>query len=141
MLPAIFSRDIDLFDDMFPSRLFSDQRDLDVMKTDVKETANGYELKIDLPGVRKENLKAELSDGYLTISATTESEDNEDDKKSKYIRRERSFGSFSRTFYVGENLKEEDVKARFDNGILVLDIPKLKDDECNENKRYIAIEG
>ena len=141
MLPTIFSRDIDMFDEMFPSRLFSDQRDLDVMKTDVKETTDGYELKIDLPGVRKENLKAELSDGYLTISATTDSEDKEEDETAKFIRRERYFGSFSRTFYVGDDLKQEDVKAKFDNGILTLDIPKLNEDKTNENKRYIAIEG
>ena len=86
-------------------------------------------------------MKAELKDGYLTIQATTNSNKEEKDKKSKYIRRERYTGSFSRSFYVGDEVTEDDVKAKFENGTLKMFIPKKEPKHVEENKKYIAIEG
>ncbi len=95
-----------------------------LMKTDVKETEKGYEVAIDLPGFKKDELHLELNDGYLTISAAKGLDKDEKDKNDKYIRRERYAGSMSRSFYVGENMKEEDIHAKYENGILTLDVPK-----------------
>lgn len=94
------------------------------MKTDVKELANAYQVDIELPGYKKEDVKAELKDGYLTVSAQTNKSSDEKDAEGNYIRRERYTGSCSRSFYVGKDLKQEDIHARFDNGILTLDFPK-----------------
>ncbi|MBR1476585.1 MAG: Hsp20/alpha crystallin family protein [Lachnospiraceae bacterium] len=114
----------------------------EMMKTDVKETENGYELSIGLPGVKKEDIQAELKDGYLTINATTNSENEEKDEKGKYIRRERYSGSASRSFYVGEDVHEDEIKAKYENGVLTLDIPKKEEKKPEvEQKKYIAIEG
>ena len=111
------------------------------MKTDVKEKDDAYELDIELPGYSKDNVKAELKDGFLTVSATVEKNNDEKDKDGRYIRRERYSGSCSRSFYVGENVTEADIKAKFDNGVLIIDIPKVeKNPEIEENK-YIQIEG
>ena len=109
------------------------------MKTDVKETENGYELAIYLPGVQKENMLAELHDGYLTVSATTTQNNDEKDANGKYIRRERYLGSFSRSYYVGEGVTEQDIHAKFADGVLKLDIPKKE--ASTPAKKYIAIEG
>lgn len=109
-----------------------------IMKTDVKETETGYELAVDLPGVKKENVKAELNNGYLTISAETEQNNGQQDENGKYIRRERYTGSYSRSFFVGENVTEADIKAKFTDGVLRLDIPK-KEPSAPE-KKYISIE-
>ena len=111
-----------------------------VMKTDVKETETGYEVDIDLPGFKKDEINAKLEDGYLTISAAKGLDKDEKDKKGKYIRRERYAGSMSRSFYVGEGVTEEDIKAKYEDGILRLVVPK-KDAKAVENKKYIAIEG
>ena len=111
-----------------------------MMKTDVKEKDNGYEVAIDLPGFKKDELHLELNDGYLTISAEKGLDKDEKDKNDKYIRRERYAGSMSRSFYVGENMKEEDIHAKYENGILTLDVPKEQKKAVPE-KRYIAIEG
>ena len=111
-----------------------------VMKTDVKETDTGYEVDIDLPGFKKDEINAKLEDGYLTISAAKGLDKDEKDKNDKYIRRERYAGSMSRSFYVGENMKEEDIHAKYENGILTLDVPKEQKKAVPE-KRYIAIEG
>ena len=111
-----------------------------MMKTDVKETDKGYEVAIDLPGFKKDELHLELNDGYLTISAEKGLDKDEKDKNDKYIRRERYAGSMSRTFYVGEGMKEEDIHAKYENGILSLEIPKETEKKVPE-KRYIAIEG
>ena len=89
----------------------------------------------------KKDIKAELKDGYMTISATTDKNNDEKDKDGKYIRRERYYGSCSRSFYVGENVEESDIKARFENGILKLSVPKSEDKKAIENNKYIAIEG
>ena len=111
-----------------------------VMKTDVKETEAGYEVDIDLPGFKKDEINAKLEDGYLTISAAKGLDKDEKDKKGKYIRKERYAGSMSRSFYVGEGVTEEDIKAKYEDGILRLVVPK-KDAKAVENKKYIAIEG
>lgn len=137
-MPSIFSRD--LFDDMFDTRSYGRQQS-DLMKTDVKETDKDYKLSVDLPGVKKDDLKAELKDGYLTISATVNQNNDEKDEEGRYIRRERFSGSFNRSFYVGENVSEEDIKAKFENGTLMLTVPKKESAPQVEEKKYIAIEG
>ena len=111
------------------------------MRTDVKETDGGYELDVDLPGYKKEDIKAELKDGTLTISASTNTEKEDKEKDGKFIRRERFSGSCSRSFYVGENLDQEDIKAKFENGILKLFVPKKEAKPEIEESKYIAIEG
>ena len=148
LFPEVFGRNnFDAFDDFFNSP-FDRQFDrpdrmpphppVQVMKTDVKETETGYELSVDLPGVKKENVKAELNDGYLTISATTEQNHDKQDENGKYIRRERFSGSYSRSFYVGNGITEADIKAKFADGVLRLDIPK-KEPSVPE-KKYISID-
>jgi len=112
-----------------------------IMKTDVKETENGFELDIDLPGYQKEDVKAQLEDGYLTISASSVNSNDEKDSNGKYIRRERYSGTCSRSFYVGEDVTQEEIKAKFENGILKLQIPKKEEKEKLPEKKYIAIEG
>jgi len=111
-----------------------------VMSTDIKEFENGYELAIDLPGFKKEDVKAELKNGYLTVSAERKSEE-ENAENGRYLRRESFRGTCSRTFYVGERVKQEDIKARFENGLLIIAIPKPQPEIPDESKRYIAIEG
>lgn len=111
-----------------------------VMKTDIKENDKGYELDVDLPGYKKEDVKAELKDGYLTISASNDNTKEEKDEDGKYIRKERYTGAVSRSFYVGKYVTEEDIHAKFENGILKLSVPKVDAPKVEENK-YISIEG
>ena len=125
LMPSLFN---DFFDDDFRISPVSGE-----MKTDIKEVSNGYEIKMDMPGVSKENIKAVLKNGYLTVSATTSSEKNEDDEEGRYIRRERISGTSSRSFYVGETIRMEDVKAKFDNGVLQIDIPKESPKKIEES--------
>ena len=125
---------------------WNDMMSKNLMKTDVKETDSSYELDIDLPGYKKEDVNAKLTDGYLVISASTSSEKNEGDENAteengKYIRRERFFGSCSRSFYVGEDITEEDIKARFENGVLKISVPKKQPEPEISQEKYIAIEG
>ena len=110
------------------------------MKTDVRETDSGYEVDIDLPGFKKDEIDVQLDNGYLSISAAKGLDKEEKDKKDKYIRRERYAGSMSRTFYVGESVTENDIHAKYENGILTLDVPKEEAKKVPE-KRYISIEG
>lgn len=110
------------------------------MKTDIKDTDQGYEITMNLPGVKKEDVKAELKDGYLTISAVSNSNKDEKDQNGRYIRRERYSGSCSRSFYVGEDVTQEEIKARFENGTLVMTVPKKEQKPAVEQKKYIAIE-
>ncbi len=112
-----------------------------VMKTDIKESDAGYELEIDLPGYRKENVKAELKEGYLTISAESRQENSQKDDAGKYIRRERYYGTCGGSFYVGHEVTEHDIKARFKDGILKVAIPKKEARPAVEESRFIAIEG
>ena len=149
LMPSIFGEN--LFDDDwmdFPfEREFWGRKDpaygknvKNLMKTDIREHDTGYELDIDLPGFKKDEIKAELENGYLTISATKGTSNDEQDKKGKYIRRERYAGTMQRSFYVGEDVTQEDIKAKFEDGILKLSIPK-KDAQAVETKKTIAIEG
>ena len=111
-----------------------------MMKTDIREHDEGYELDIDLPGFKKDEINVQLDNGYLTISASKGLDKDKESKKGKYIRRERYAGAMQRSFYVGDGITEEDIKARFKNGILRLSIPK-KDAKAVEEKKSIAIEG
>ena len=137
-MPSIFGEN--LFDDFmdFP---FGGKKINTMMKTDIWDTDSSYELDIDMPGFKKEDIKAQLKDGYLTISASTSANNDEQDKDGRYIRRERYAGSCSRSFYVGEGVKEEDIRAKFENGILKLSIPKVENKPQVEEQKYIAIEG
>ncbi len=142
LMPSIFREN--LLDDFwgYPYRMRGyDSSANEMMKTDVKETDQGYEMTMNLPGVKKEDVKAELKEGYLTISATSNSENDEKDKDGKYIRRERYYGSCSRSFYVGEEVTQEDIKAKFEDGILKLSIPKKETKPVVEDNHYIPIEG
>ena len=109
-----------------------------VMKTDIKEHEDSYELLVDLPGFEKENINISIENGYLTIQAKTSS-NKDDEQKGKYVRRERYAGEFSRSFYVGEDIADDDIKASFKNGILNIVIPKEEKEEV-ENKKYIDID-
>ncbi len=110
------------------------------MKTDVRETEDGYELDIDLPGFKKDEVTAQLDNGYLTIQASKGLDKEQKDKKGKYIRKERYAGSMSRSFYVGDAITEEDVHAKYEDGILKLSVPK-KEAKAVEQTKHIAIEG
>ena len=137
-MPSIFGEN--LFDDWmsFPFRNFNTNS---LMKTDIRETDGSFELDIDMPGFNKEDLKAELKEGYLTISASTNKDNGEKDENGKYIRRERYVGSCSRSFYVGEEIKQDDIKAKFENGILKISVPKKEAQPKVEEDKHIAIEG
>jgi len=111
-----------------------------LMRTDIKETDEGFELIVDLPGLSKDDVQAELKDGYLAISAQTKSESEDKDEKGTYVRKERFTGKCSRTFFVGEDVKQEDIKAKFDNGVLTFNIPKKQEQPKLEEKHSIAIE-
>lgn len=148
MLPTIFGENLfdDFMDDAFERNFFGGRNPLygkhskNLMKTDVKETETGYELDIDLPGFKKDEITAHLEDGYLTVSAAKGVDKDEKDNEGRYIRRERYSGSMTRSFYVGNAVTEEDIKAKYEDGILSLSIPK-KDPKAVEAKKYIAIEG
>ena len=150
MLPSIFGEN--LFDDslsdffdfgrMMPqvSNELYGKHARNLMKTDVRELDGSYELDVDLPGFKKDEIHAELENGNLTISAEKSLDKDEKDKAGHYIRRERSFGRSSRTFFVGDGVKESDIKAKYADGILKLSFPK-KELPQSENKKMIAIEG
>ena len=113
-----------------------------LMKTDVRELENGFEVAIDLPGFKKDELNLQLENGYLTIQAAKGlDKEQKDEQSGKIIRQERYAGSLSRTFYVGEDITEEDIKAKFEDGVLKLDIPKKEPQKAVEQKKTIAIEG
>ena len=145
LMPSIFGENLfndDWMDFGFPEvdKALYGKHASNVMKTDVKETDTGYEVDIDLPGFKKDEINAQLDNGYLTISASKGLDKEEKDKKGKYIRKERYAGAMSRSFYVGEGITQEDIKAKYEDGILRLSVPK-KDAKAVENKKYIAIEG
>lgn len=144
LMPSIFGEN--LFDDFFgfdyPVRSFQSVDAGDMMKTDVKENETGYELDISLPGYKKEDIQAELKDGYLTVSASTSKKTEEKDEKTgRYIRRERYTGSCKRSFYVGEAITQEDIRAKYEDGVLKLAVPKKEVKPAVEEKKYISIEG
>ncbi len=130
--------DFDLFDDMFRDPFFNESESK-LMKTDIKEKKDKYVVDIDLPGYDKEGIKIEIQDGYLTVHAKVDKEDNEKEK-GKFVRKERYMGECSRSFYIGDNIKEEDIKAKFHNGTLTLEIPKKDDEKKLPEKKYIPIE-
>ncbi|MBP3770333.1 MAG: Hsp20/alpha crystallin family protein [Lachnospira sp.] len=145
LMPSIFGENLfndDWMDFGFPEvdKALYGKHASNVMKTDVKETDTGYEVDIDLPGFKKDEINAQLDNGYLTISAAKGLDKDEKDKKGKYIRKERYAGAMSRSFYVGEGITQEDIKAKYEDGILRLSVPK-KEAKAVENKKYIAIEG
>ena len=139
LMPSIFNDN--LFDDFFDFNYPTFRYDTtELMKTDIKETDNGYEVTMNLPGVKKEDVKAELKDGYLTIQASSNTSKDEKDNDGRYIRRERYAGTCSRSFYVGDAVTQEDIKAKFENGTLTLDIPKKDAKPAVEQKKYISID-
>ena len=153
LMPSIFGED--MFDDFMRDFPFFDENAgnkiekklygrhaKNMMKTDIKEQEDGYELEMDLPGFTKDEITAELKDGYLTISASKGIDKDEQEKETgKYIRRERYAGACQRSFYVGEDITEQDIKAEFKHGILKLFVPKKEAQPKVENKKYVAIEG
>ena len=141
-MPSLFSRDFDDFAG-FPDFSFNREKNHrngnhDLMKTDVKEFNDHYELEVDLPGFKKDDMKVELNDGYLNIVAETKSENEQNENDGKFIRRERYYGSCQRAFYVGEAVKEDDIKANFKDGVLKLNVPKITE-EVKPEKKYIQI--
>ena len=154
MVPRLFNDNLfdSWFDDDFfwpefrreaqkPEKKLYGHRAAAIMKTDVKETEKGYEVDIDLPGFKKEDVTCELKDGYLTISAQKKVENDEKNDEGKYIRRERYTGSQSRSFFVGDHLTEEDIRASFEDGILKLSIPKEEAKPVEEKRHFVQIEG
>ena len=129
----------DMFDDMFDMPT-ANQNAKGLMNCDVKEYDDHYELDLDMAGFKKGDIKAELKDGYLTITASTDSK-KEEKQEGKYIRKERYSGTTSRSFYVGEDLTQEDIKAKFENGVLKVLVPKKEEQPKVEKKSYIDIEG
>ncbi len=153
LMPSIFGEN--LFDDWFNDDPFFNDKAMketekklyghhagQIMKTDVKETDNGYELIIDLPGFTKDEVKASLENGYLTISAAKGlDKDSQEKETGKYIRRERYAGSCERSFYVGSEVTQDEIKAEFKHGILTLFVPKKTEAETRKPDHYIAIAG
>ena len=148
LMPSIFNDNV--FDDFFDFPFYDDRAEkklyghhaANLMKTDIQEHDDGYTLEMDLPGFKKDEIQIELNSGYMTISAAKGLDEDEKDKKSgKYIRRERYTGSCQRSFYVGEDVTEEDIKAEFKHGILKLFIPKKEAKPAVEQKKYVSIEG
>ena len=145
LMPSIFGENLfdDWFDFSFPDvdrKLYGKHADR-VMRTDVKEKDNAYEVMIDLPGFKKDEIQIELKDQYLTVSAAKGLDKDEKDKDGKYIRRERYAGNVRRSFYVGDNVTENDIHAKFEDGILTLDVPKNEPKKQVEEKHYVTIEG
>ena len=129
----------DLFDEMFRDPFF-EGTESKVMKTDIKEKKDKYLIDIDLPGYDKEDIKMEISDGYLTVHASVNKEVDDEKEKGKYVRKERYIGECSRSFYVGDNVKEEDIKAKFKNGTLKLEVAKKDEQKELPDKKYIQID-
>lgn len=145
LLPSIFKNNFvedffEGFDNMFRLPIIGQIPVSSAMNTNIKDLGNDYQLEIELPGYDKKDITASLNKGYLTISATKEEYKNLSDKKDNYIRREHYSGSCKRSFYVGDTLKEEDVKATFNNGILSLVFPKEKKVAKLDDKKQITIE-
>lgn len=153
LMPMVFGEN--MFDDLFQSFPFYDDRaqkniekklyghhSKDLMKTDIRETADGYELMTDLPGFTKDEIQVSVENGYLTISASKGlDKDEKEGKDGRYIRRERYAGACERSFYIGENVTQEDVKGQFQHGMLKLFVPKKEAKPEVPEKKYVAIEG
>ncbi len=150
MMPSIFGEN--LFDDdwmnfPFEQDFWGKKNPLygkhakNMMKTDIREHDEGYEVDIDLPGFKKDEIQMELKDGVLTVSAAKGLDKDEEDKKGNYIRKERYAGSMSRSFYVGKHVTVEDVHPKYESGILSFSVPKEEAKPVEEKKHYISIEG
>ena len=126
----------DLFDDFFRDDFFN-KKENNLMKTDIKECKDKYVIEMDLPGYSKDNINISLNDGYLSISAKVEREEN-DSEEEKFVRKERFYGECSRSFYVGDDIDESDIDAEFKNGILKIDVPK-KEEKKEKETKYIEI--
>lgn len=131
--------EFDLLEDMFRIDPFFSEEGSKVMKTDIKEKDNEYLLAVDLPGYNKEDIKISVEDGYLNIHAKTNTE-KEDKEEGKFVRKERYYGECSRSFYIGNNITDEEIKATFKNGTLKLTIPKKDEKKELPEKKYIQIE-
>ena len=148
MLPSIFGENLfdDFFSDPFGTRFMQGRDPLfgkhgkALMRTDIRETEDSYELDVDLPGFKKDEIDLELNDGYLTISAEKSLEKDDENKKGKILRQERYAGVMQRSFYVGGNITEEDIKASYESGVLHVIIPKKEALKAPE-KKTILIEG
>lgn len=148
-VPSIFGESLfdDFMDFPFEREFFGRRNPLygkhekNMMKTDIKQTDAGYEMDIDLPGFKKEDVTAKLENDYLTISASKGVDKDEKNDEGVYIRRERYVGQCSRSFYVGEDVKQEEIKAKFEDGILKVFIPKTEPKQLAKEQNYIAIEG
>ena len=147
LLPSIFGENLfdDWMDFSFPEipdvdKTLYGKHAKNMMKTDVKENEKGYEVAVDLPGFKKDEIQLELNDGYLTISAEKGLDKEEKDKKDKYIRRERYAGACERSFYVGEEVTQEDIKGEYKHGILKLFVPKKEAKPVSNDPKYITIE-
>ena len=139
-MPSILKKGF--IDNVFDDDFFMDFKNEKAMgKTDIKELKDNYLLEVELPGFAKEDIKAEVNNGYLVITAEHNNNKEEKDEEGRYIRKERYSGQCMRSFYVGEGLKEEDVKAKFENRILKLEVPKKEPEKKVEEKKYIQIEG
>ena len=143
LMPSIIGDSF--LDDFFgyPERTYTAPKQTQMngfMQADVSESEDAYTVEMNLPGVKKENVKIELKDGYLIVNASTKREVTEEDKKTKYIRKERYSGSGSRTFYVGKDLTQEDIKAKFEDGVLKLTVPKIEKKPEEPKSKYITIE-
>jgi len=146
LMPSIFREN--LFDNFMEDFAFPDiNKELygknakNLMKTDVRETDAGYVVDIDLPGFKKDEIRMQLDNGYLVVSAAKGLDKDEKNEEGNYVRRERYAGSMSRSFYVGEHVKEEDIHPKYENGILTFALPKEEKKAVEEKKRYISIEG
>ena len=133
LMPRVFD------DDFFRDDFFSgkDKMNFQLMKTDIREDEKSYLLEVDLPGYSKDDIKIDVTDGYLTINAKVNNEEKEE--KKNYVRRERFTGEVTRSFYVGEDIKVDEIKASFKNGILNLEVPKVNPEEKLPEKKYIEI--
>ncbi len=141
MLPVVFGEN--LFDELFDNA-FRPLYDVDralygknakaIMRTDIRKTDAGYEMDVDLPGFKKDEIKIELKDGYMTITAAKGLDKDQQDKEGRYIRRERYAGQCSRSFYVGDNLEAKDIHARFEDGILRLSLPEVNQRQLPEHQ-------
>ncbi len=137
MMPSIFGERF--MDDFF--KPFGRSTSSELMRTDVEESESGYVVTMDIPGIKREDVQVELKDGYLTVNVSASSDKNEQQEDGKYIRRERYYGSASRSFYVGDAVTQEDIKAKFENGTLRLEIPKKDVLPETESRHFISIEG
>ena len=151
LMPRIFGESLfdDLMDFRFPTEeeFFGKRNPLfgkhgkNLMKTDIREKDESYELDIDLPGFKKDEVKAKLENGFLTISAEKGLDRDQKDNEGRFIRQERYAGAMSRSFYVGDSVKQEDITAKFEDGILRLSVPKQEMKKLENKDQYIAIEG